>query len=246
MAKDFNSSKVVDEYDQHIRKLIPGYEMLHQQVDAILQSALPPKAHILIVGCGTGYELEYLLKKHPDWMFTAVDPSATMLQKAQKLVSNIGKSDQVSFVHGETSALADQACFDAALSILVAHFIADDSKKAFFQEIYNRLKDTGLLMTYDLMTCTDSQQFQALQHLCQHNGLTSTQCQKMIERLHQDFSTVSFDEYQQLLLKTGFEHVYSYSQILMYQGLIAHKKQSNALVMQDSKNVALTHHGIKH
>ncbi|HBO70864.1 MAG TPA: class I SAM-dependent methyltransferase, partial [Acinetobacter sp.] len=58
MTKDFNSSKVVDEYDQHIRKLIPGYEMLHQQVDAILQSALPPKAHILIVGCGTGYELE--------------------------------------------------------------------------------------------------------------------------------------------------------------------------------------------
>lgn len=54
MAKDFNSPKIVEEYDQHIRKLIPGYEIIHQQVDAILQSVLQPIAHILIVGCGTG------------------------------------------------------------------------------------------------------------------------------------------------------------------------------------------------
>ena len=41
MAKDFNSPKVVEGYDEHIRKLIPGYEVIHQQVDAILQSVLP-------------------------------------------------------------------------------------------------------------------------------------------------------------------------------------------------------------
>ena len=83
MAKTFNNSpKVVEGYDEHIRKLIPGYEVIHQQVDAILQLVLPPNAHIiLIVGCGTGYELEYLLKRHPNWKFTAVDPSLTMLQK---------------------------------------------------------------------------------------------------------------------------------------------------------------------
>ncbi len=31
MAKDFNSPKVVEGYDVHIRKLIPGYEVIHQQ-----------------------------------------------------------------------------------------------------------------------------------------------------------------------------------------------------------------------
>ena len=36
MAKDFNSPQVVEGYDEHIRKLIPGYELTHQQVDAIL------------------------------------------------------------------------------------------------------------------------------------------------------------------------------------------------------------------
>lgn len=187
MAKDFNSPKVVEGYDEHIRKLIPGYEVIHLQVDAILQSVLKPNAHILIVGCGTGYELEYLLKRHPDWKFTAVDPSLTMLQKAQEQVELLDKSSQVTFIHGDTSALPLEACFDAALSILVAHFVADDIKPTFFKDIYDRLKEKAVLLTYDLMTCINPMQLQALRYLCLAQGLTEEQCQKMLKRMAQDF-----------------------------------------------------------
>lgn len=223
MAKDFNSPKVVDGYDEHIRKLIPGYEVIHQQVDAILQSVLKPNSHILIVGCGTGYELEYLLKRHPNWKFTAVDPSLTMLQKAQEQVELLGKSSQVTFIHGETSALPLENCFDAALSILVAHFIADDIKPAFFKYIYNRLKENAVLLTYDLMTCINPQQLQALRYLCLAQGLTEEQCQKMLERMAQDFFSLTTEGYIKLLQKTGFESVQSYAQVLTYQGFIAKK-----------------------
>lgn len=223
MAKDFNSPKVVDGYDEHIRKLIPGYEVIHQQVDAILQSVLKPNSHILIVGCGTGYELEYLLKRHPNWKFTALDPSLTMLQKAQEQVELLGKSSQVTFVHGETSALLLENCFDAALSILVAHFIADDIKPAFFKDIYNRLKENAVLLTYDLMTCINPQQLQALRYLCLAQGLTEEQCQKMLERMAQDFFSLTTEGYIKLLQKTGFESVQSYAQVLTYQGFIAKK-----------------------
>ena len=82
MAKNFHSELVVANYDEHIRKLIPGYELVHQQIDAILTTHLPEIAHILVVGCGTGYELSYLLQRHPNWIFTAIDPSATMLEQA--------------------------------------------------------------------------------------------------------------------------------------------------------------------
>lgn len=223
MAKDFNSPKVVDGYDEHIRKLIPGYEVIHQQVDAILQSVLKPNSHILIVGCGTGYELEYLLKRHPNWKFTAVDPSLTMLQKAQEQVELLEKSSQVTFVHGETSALPLENCFDAALSILVAHFIADDIKPAFFKDIYNRLKENTVLLTYDLMTCINPQQLQALRYLCLAQGLTEEQCQKMLERMAQDFFSLTTEGYIKLLQKSGFESVQSYAQVLTYQGFIAKK-----------------------
>ncbi|WHR57970.1 class I SAM-dependent methyltransferase [Acinetobacter haemolyticus] len=234
MAKDFSSPKVVEEYDQHIRKLIPGYEIIHQQVDAILQSRLKADAHILIVGCGTGYELEYLLNRHPHWKFTALDPSLAMLEKAQARVSQLNKCAQVEFVHGDTSHLPDQICFDAALTILVAHFIADENKPTFFTEIHDHLKENGILLTYDLMTCTDPQQFQALRYVCLAQGLTEAQCQKMLERMESDFFTVSFDEYQELLHHTGFMNVSSYSQILMYQGLIAQKKRRQTFSAQAS------------
>ncbi|MDB0281441.1 class I SAM-dependent methyltransferase [Acinetobacter seifertii] len=223
MAKDFNSPKVVEGYDVHIRKLIPGYEVIHLQVDAILQSVLKPHAHILIVGCGTGYELEYLLKRHPDWKFTAVDPSLTMLQKAQEEVELLDRSSQVTFIHGDTSALPLEACFDAALSILVAHFVADDIKPAFFKDIYDRLKEKAVLLTYDLMTCINPMQLKALPYLCLDQGLTEEQCQKMLERMAQDFFSLTTEGYIKLLEKTGFESVQPYAQILTYQGFIAKK-----------------------
>ena len=223
MAKDFNSPKVVEGYDEHIRKLIPGYEVIHLQVDAILQSVLKPNAHILIVGCGTGYELEYLLKRHPNWKFTAVDPSLTMLQKAQEQVELLDKSSQVTFIHGDTSALPMEACFDAALSILVAHFVADDMKPTFFKDIYDRLKEKAVLLTYDLMTCINPMQLQALRYLCLAQGLTEEQCQKMLERMAQDFFSLTTEGYIKLLEKTGFESIQTYTQILTYQGFIAKK-----------------------
>ncbi|QNX61974.1 class I SAM-dependent methyltransferase [Acinetobacter seifertii] len=223
MAKDFNSPKVVEGYDEHIRKLIPGYEVIHLQVDAILQSVLKPNAHILIVGCGTGYELEYLLKRHPDWKFTAVDPSLTMLQKAQEQVELLDKSSQVTFIHGDTSALPLEACFDAALSILVAHFVADDIKPTFFKDIYDRLKEKAVLLTYDLMTCINPMQLQALRYLCLAQGLTEEQCQKMLKRMAQDFFSLTTEGYIKLLEKTGFESIQPYTQILTYQGFIAKK-----------------------
>lgn len=223
MAKDFNSPKVVEGYDVHIRKLIPGYEVIHLQVDAILQSVLKPNAHILIVGCGTGYELEYLLKRHPNWEFTAVDPSLTMLQKAQEQVELLDKSSQVTFIHGDTSALPMEACFDAVLSILVAHFVADDIKPAFFKDIYDRLTEKAVLLTYDLMTCIDPIQLQALPYLCLDQGLTEEQCQKMLERMARDFFSLTTEGYIKLLEKTGFESIQPYTQILTYQGFIAKK-----------------------
>ena len=51
MAKDFNSSKVVNTYNEHIRKLIPGYELVHQQIQALLKAYIAGnQVHLLIIG----------------------------------------------------------------------------------------------------------------------------------------------------------------------------------------------------
>lgn len=225
MAKDFVNPKVVDGYDEHIRKLIPGYELIHQQVNAILESRLEDKMHphILVVGCGTGYELQYLLQKHPCWRFTAIDPSLTMLEKAKHDIAKQHELKHVRFLHGDTSVLHEGMQFDAAIAILVAHFVPHQEKPKFFQDIAKTLKKNALLMTYDLTEVEHQDQLRALQLLCQHNGLTSAQTSKMLERLEDDFALVSSAEYAAQLSEAGFDRVQPYMQVMNYQGFMAVK-----------------------
>lgn len=225
MAKDFNSPQVVEGYDEHIRKLIPGYELTHQQVDAILTHHYAEQEHvdILVVGCGTGYEIQYLAQKHPTWNFTALDPSHVMLCKAKQHLEKQGVLSRIRFIHGDTKSIGTTHIFDAVLSILVAHFIPLESKQNFFKDIFTQLKPNGMLLTYDLMKETEAHEIFVLKQLCENNGLTTLQSEKMVERLQQDFFLVSPRMGQQLLSNVGFKKVKTYSQILNYYGFCAVK-----------------------
>ena len=77
----------------------------------------------------------------PDWRFTAVDPSAPMLEAAtQQLQANdlLGRTD----VHlGHVEDLPAQASFDAATLIGVLHHLnGDDAKRQILRSVQARLK----------------------------------------------------------------------------------------------------------
>lgn len=223
MAKDFNHPQVVESYDAHIRKLIPAYELIHLQVHALLKSYMPEHANILIVGCGTGYELRYLTQHFPHWKFTAIDPASNMLEKAK----NMFEADQmtnIQFLNMDTSGLQHQSQhFDAALSILVSHFIPQIDKVGFFQDIYTALNENGLYLSYDLTQIEDQQQLFCLQHLAELTGLAPKQSQAMVDRLADDFDLISNDMMHDLLKCIGFSSVQNFAQVLNYFGIMAIK-----------------------
>lgn len=223
MAKNFHSEVVVASYDDHIRKLIPGYELVHQQIEAILSTELPENAHILIVGCGTGYELSYLLQQHPNWTFTAIDPSAAMLEQARKQLASIGAEKRVQFIQCTTQELDQQNSFDAALAILVVHFIPEPQKSDFFQAIYQSLKAGGIGLTYDLMQPEDENELKVMQKMAQQTGLSVQQSENMLARLQQDFFLISAEDSNELLTKVGFKQRKIYSQIMNYYGFLLRK-----------------------
>jgi len=222
MAKNFHSEVVVASYDDHIRKLIPGYELVHQQIEAILSTELPETAHILVVGCGTGYELSYLLQRYPDWTFTAIDPSAAMLEQTNRNLNSVDRQ-RVQLIQSTIQDLNQPDTFDAALAILVAHFIPNSEKNGFFQAIHQSLKTNGLALTYDLMQPEDQQDIKIMQKLAQQTGLSVVQSNKMIERLEQDFHLVSAQNFTVLLTKVGFKQCKIYCQIMNYHGFLLRK-----------------------
>lgn len=223
MAKDFNSQYVVDGYDEHIRKLIPGYGVVHQQIQALLKTYVDEYAHVLIVGCGTGYELGHLVRSFPDWTFTATELSETMLDKARQHIHSLNASHRVEFVLGDVDQLKTGQTYDAALSILVTHFVNYLDKPKFFKAIYSRLKPQGVFLTFDLTRIKSEQELEILKHICGANGLTTSQATAMIARIEDDFYPLSEQETLEQLKLSEFDSVERFTQILSYQGYLAIK-----------------------
>ncbi|MEO0558160.1 MAG: class I SAM-dependent methyltransferase [Bacteroidota bacterium] len=142
-------------YDAHVRRISPGYDVLHDHVARLLLDALEPTAHILVVGAGTGAEIERLGLAAPGWRFTAVDPSPDMLAVCQARAKAAGLSNRVSTVTGTTEAAPDGP-YDAATSICVAHFVLEAKARAqYFQAIAERLRPGAPLIHADLFRPTD-------------------------------------------------------------------------------------------
>ncbi|MEM1115754.1 MAG: class I SAM-dependent methyltransferase [Bacteroidota bacterium] len=141
-------------YDAHIRRISPGYEVLHDHIAGLLLGALEPEAHILVVGAGTGAEVERLGRAAPGWRFTAVDPSPDMLAVCRQRAEAAGMADRVAYVEGTTEAAPDGP-FDAATSVCVAHFLLDpEARVHYFQAIADRLGPGAPFVHADLFRPT--------------------------------------------------------------------------------------------
>src|SRR5690606_35512350 len=86
-----------------------------------------------------------------NWIFTAVDPSATMLEQAQKNIGLGLEWQRIRFIQTDTQSLNQDNQFDSTLAMFVAHVIPSENKAEFFQDISDSLKTDGVLLTYDLM-----------------------------------------------------------------------------------------------
>jgi tRNA (cmo5U34)-methyltransferase len=142
--------KQASSYDQQWSHMAPINAALHLLTSAVL-GELPPKAHILCVGAGTGAEILYLAQKFPAWHFTAVEPSTAMLDIFRRRAEEQGITSRCVFHPGYLESLPSTDAFDAATAFLVSHFILDRHVRSqFFQRIAERLRPTGIFVSSDL------------------------------------------------------------------------------------------------
>lgn len=142
-ADKFDTSRA-NEYARQSRIALAGYDACHDLAACMLAATLGPLrgAKVLVVGAGgTAQEIIAMATLEPDWCFTAVDPSAPMLEAAtQQLQANdlLGRTD----VHlGHVEDLPAQASFDAATLIGVLHHLnGDDAKRQILRSVQARLK----------------------------------------------------------------------------------------------------------
>lgn len=214
-------------YDKTWEKLAPVNDSLHLLMGAIL-SQLPEKAKILCVGAGTGAEIIYMAKKFPQWTFTAVDPSAAMLDVCRRRLRELGFENRCEFYADYLENIFLPNDYDAATSILVSQFINDkESRISFFRNIAAKLKQGGILINADLsgdITSFDYEQLLAIWAQMMAEGNVQTQTVENIRQTHKSgISFLSPQEVAGIIETAGFDKPTQFYQMAFIHGWVSRK-----------------------
>lgn len=132
------------EYEQQSRIALAGYEACHELAACMLAATLGSgsTARVLVVGAGgTAQEIVTAARLEPNWRFTAVDPSAPMLELALAKLRDLGLEERTEVHQGYVDDLPADERFDAATLIGVLHHLpGDEAKQAILHSIAARLK----------------------------------------------------------------------------------------------------------
>jgi tRNA (cmo5U34)-methyltransferase len=215
-------------YDKEIRKVIPGYEALHDMTNAILGVNLSESANLLVVGSGTGREILNLSQSYPHWEFMGVDPSSEMMAIAQTQFTQQRLLQRVKSYLGYTDTLPEIRVYDAATLMLVMHFVPDDGAKlSLLQSISKRLKPGATLIVADLHGDTNSARFKQL--MAAWRGLRLQNLEDMsIEEYEADFqrsmNSIHFipeARIFKLLQEAGFSEIVKFYNAFLFGGWTA-------------------------
>lgn len=208
-AEEFFDQECASGYDQMQAKLASLRDALNSLMMAVL-SDLPNDSHVLCVGAGTGSELIALAQQFPQWQFTAVEPSAPMLEVCQRKAEEHGVSSRCEFHGGYLESLPSTEAFDAATALLVSQFILDRRARSdFFLEIGGRLKDGGWLVSADLAADADSAGHPRLLEIWWRTMRAADIPPEGLERMQaaygRDVAVLPPDEVGALIVSGGFE-----------------------------------------
>ncbi len=198
-----------ESYDERFVRMAPFRDSMHLLLAAVLASQ-PTTARILCAGAGTGTELIYLADKFPGWHFTAVEPSAPMLDVCRRRVIEHGLADRCTFHHGYVDTLPATPVFDAATSILVSHFILSTEARAdYFRSIATRLRPGACLVSADLAAdesaVTHKNLFRVWLHLIKSDDLTDGQIEEIRQAYALGVCLLPPERLRSLIADSGFD-----------------------------------------
>ena len=156
-----------------------------------------------MVGAGTGTETLALAQANPGWDLVGVDPSEDMLTVARRRAEAASLTG-VDFHRGYVADLDGDEPFDAAVSLLVMHFVAgDDAKADYLRAIAARLRPGTPLLLCDLME-HDEDDLDVIAEYAAARGVQTEALAGIRQRLATDFHPLADDELRALGAATGF------------------------------------------
>jgi len=195
-------------YDERIRRVAPGYDLLQDAVAGALETTLGEDARLLVVGAGTGAEIRAMGRARPGWHFTAVDPSAAMLDQCRQRMQAAGLDERVTYVCERVEDGPPTARFDGATALFVSHFLRGvPATRRFFGAVARSLKKTAPLVVADRFAegpGSDPERLRAAwRRWCLRNGMSAEEVETARARMDEGISAVSEATLTALLGEVG-------------------------------------------
>lgn len=208
-------------YNQFVDVWIPGYRYFFSLLPKLMYDAIAKD--LLVVGCGTGNEIEELVRTSEQWSITGIDPSPEMMQQAKEKLQGF---NNVSLVTGVLSDLDLERKFSAATLLLVLHFLEDNGDKLqLLQDISARLVPGATFIMLDITgDKNEIQQNLNVLRLLLPDGLDEQEIEKRLNRIENELYAVSEQRLFELLNEAGFEAPVRFFQSAIYSGWMTRKK----------------------
>lgn len=219
--EEFFGRDLAEHYDKRWEKLGAILDALHLLMKVHFQG-LPKDSNVLCVGAGTGAEILALAKEYPEWRFTALDTSSSMLDVFQRKAEQAGIAPRCDVHLGGVESLPADKLYDVATSILVSQFVVDTEQRiGFFKAINRHLRSGGALISADLARPTDILQDERLMaswvKMQTYSGQTEEKARMSTSGWGKAVSVLEPNEIEGIIKSAGFK-----DPVNVYKALFIH------------------------
>ncbi len=208
-------------YNQFVETWIPNYHYFLDRLPRLLSETDPKK--LLIVGCGTGNEIERFIQAPGHWEITGIDPSPEMITQASERFQSY---ENVTLIEGLLTDSDSEIKYGAATLLLVLHHLEDDGNKLqLLKEIAGRLVPGAMFVMLDITGDKNQirQNLKVLKALLP-DRLDEEQINDRLNRIEKELHHISEKRLSELCTEAGFEPPLRFFQSAIYMGWLMKKK----------------------
>lgn len=174
------------EYTALRRRLVPGYEAFYGAVSDVLALVPAGVDRILDLGAGTGLLSERVLAAFPKARLELLDASEPMLREARE---RLGANVAAVHVADMAGPLPDGP-FDAVVSALAIHHLADPDKRALMARVHAALRPGGAFVNAEQVSAPTAELTAVYERRweddCRALGATTDELAAARERMRHD------------------------------------------------------------